>query len=143
MGGRLDIEKLKKILEGLYAKYKYLYVVLFGSQATGRAKSYSDVDLAAMFEDDVGCLSRALDMATDLEEGMGVKVDVVPLNVADTILKYEVYSGGVLLFCLDRARFIEDKINAIDEYLDFSYHFEKFYKKAVKGIADAAAGGKG
>ena len=139
---RFDIEKLRRRLERLYAKYRYLYVILFGSYATGHAKSYSDLDLAIMFESGVDCLSKALDIAMDLEEDMGVKVDVVPLNMADTILKYEVYNKGVLLFCSDKTRFIDDKINAIDEYLDFSYHFEKFYRKTVKEIVDAVARSK-
>lgn len=143
MEDRFDVDELVKRLEELYAKYGFLYVILFGSYATGHAKSYSDLDLAIMFESEAGCLSKALDVAMDLEEDIGVKVDVVPLNIADTILKYEAYSGGVLLFCSDRARFIDDKINAIDEYLDFSYHFEKFYRRTVEEIVDAFAGSKG
>ncbi len=88
-------------------------------------------------------MSKALDIAMDLEEDIGAKVDVVPLNIADTILKYEVYSRGILLFCSDRTKFIDDKINAIDEYLDFSHHFEKFYRKTIKEIVDTVAGSKG
>ena len=142
MSKGFDIEKLKKRLEKLYAKYGYHYVILFGSYATGHVKSYSDLDLAIMFESEVDCLSKALDIAMDLEEDIGVRVDVVPLNIADTILKYEIYGKGILLFCSDRTRFIDDKINAIDEYLDFSHHFEKFYRKTVKEIVDAVAGSK-
>ncbi|OYT25913.1 MAG: hypothetical protein B6U95_08305 [Thermofilum sp. ex4484_82] len=142
MNIQFNVEKLKKRLKKLYAKYKYLYVVLFGSYATGHVKSYSDLDLAIMFENEIDCLSKALDVAMDLEEDMGVKVDVVPLNIADTILKYEVYGRGILLFCSNKSRFIDDKINAIDEYLDFSYHFEKFYRKTVREIANAVTGSK-
>lgn len=69
-------------------------------------------------------------------------MDVVPLNVGDTILKYEVYSKGILIFCSDESRFMDDKINAIDMYLDFSHHFEKFYRKTAREIADAVARSK-
>ncbi len=50
LNNRFDIEKLRKRLEELYAKYRYHYVILFGSYATGHVKSYSDLDLAIMFE---------------------------------------------------------------------------------------------
>lgn len=143
MNLQFDIKALKKHIEKLYAKYKYLYVILFGSYATSHAKSYSDLDLAVMFKDEIDCLSKALDMAMDLEEKIGIKIDIVPLNIADTILRYEIYSNGILLFCSDKTRFIDDKINAIDKYLDFSYHFERFYLKTVKEITDAVARSKG
>ncbi|RLE74119.1 MAG: hypothetical protein DRZ80_05095, partial [Thermoprotei archaeon] len=59
MNIQFNVEKLKKRLKKLYAKYKYLYVVLFGSYATGHVKSYSDLDLAIMFENEIDCLSKA------------------------------------------------------------------------------------
>ena len=38
------------------------------------------------------------------------EVDVVPLNMAVTFPEYEVYGKGKLLFCTDRAKFMDDKI---------------------------------
>jgi hypothetical protein len=33
---------------------------------------------------------------------------------------------------------MDDHVNAIDEYLDFEYVFNKFYERTVKEIRDAA-----
>jgi hypothetical protein len=63
---------------------------------------------------------------------LNIDVDVIPLNISDTIIKYEVYSNGILLFCKDYNEYMDDHINAIDEYLDFEHVFNKFYEKQLK-----------
>jgi hypothetical protein len=74
-----------------------------------------------------------------IEEELGIHVDVIPLNIADTIIKYEAYSQGVILFNMDNDRYMDDYINAIDEYLDFEYIFNRFYEAIVKEIKNACS----
>lgn len=81
-------------------------------------------------------------MAFTMEEELGISVDVVPLNIADTILKYEVYSQGILLFYTDYDEYMDDYVNAIDEYLDFEQTFTRFYESTVREIRNACARGK-
>lgn len=118
------------------------YVVLFGSQATGEARVYSDVDLAVRFIDGRDCMERCLDLACRLEESLGIRVDVVAIDMADSLLKYEVFSRGKLLYCRDRDRYLDDRVNAIDEYLDFKPVFERFYRRTVREIRSAISRGE-
>ncbi|MEM2982388.1 MAG: nucleotidyltransferase domain-containing protein [Candidatus Bathyarchaeia archaeon] len=137
------MERLREVVAQACRKTDCLYALMFGSQARGDAKVYSDLDMTVMFKSPGGCVDKAMGIAFDIEEEMGVRVDVVPLNVADTILRYEAYSQGELLYCLDKGRYLDDFINAIDEYLDFSYHFNKFYEKTLREMGCAVARGKG
>lgn len=70
-----------------------------------------------------------------------MNVDVVPLNIADTIIKYEVYSQGILLFSMNDNEYVDDFINAVDEYLDFESMFNRFYKLIVMEMRNACARG--
>jgi len=143
----LNLERLLSSLTTevgrLAARYGVIYALLFGSAATGGFKEYSDLDLAVMFEDGSNAALKASTLALDLEEALGVKVDVVPLNEADYVLSFEAFSTGILIHCADRSVFIEDKANAFDRFHDFQPLFERLYRRAVEGIKAAAAGNQG
>lgn len=120
-----------------------IYAVIFGSRAVGRERPFSDVDVAVMLDcepDDA--LDIAAEIAQRLEGELRASVDVIPLNIADTVLKYEVFSNGVLAFCRDRDRFADDRLNAIDEFLDFKPLFDKFYRRVREEIKRASARSK-
>jgi hypothetical protein len=42
---------------------------------------------------------------------------------------------------VDKGRYMDDFVNAVDEYLDFKYHFDKFYEKTWE-IESAVSRGK-
>lgn len=133
---------LEKIREAVIRSCKdsdCIYVLLFGSRARGDVKDYSDVDIAVKFSDSENSIDKALDLMSAIEEELGISVDVVSLNVADTIIKYEAYSQGILLFCRDYRRYMDDYVNAIDEYLDFEPIFNRFYQEVLKEIKNAAS----
>ncbi|MEM0452798.1 MAG: nucleotidyltransferase domain-containing protein [Ignisphaera sp.] len=135
----LTLDKIRETVIRLCEASDCIYVLLFGSRARGDVKDYSDVDIAVKFSDAENSIDKALDLMSAIEEELGVSVDVVPLNVADTIIKYEAYSQGILLFCKDYERYIDDYVNAIDEYLDFEPIFNRFYQETLKEIRDAAS----
>lgn len=138
-----SLNEILKIVGDVCRKYECIYAVLFGSYARGESKKYSDIDIAVMFrKNNIDYLSKAMDIAFDLEEIFNVKVDVVPLNIADLIVRYQVYSEGILAYCEDYNKYMDDKIDSIDLYLDFSYHFEKFYRKTLREIRDAVSRSK-
>jgi len=125
----LSLERVRGAVTKACGCSDCVYALLFGSRATGSAKEYSDVDIAVRFRDAGDCLAKASELASMIEEELGVRVDVVPLNVADTILRYEAYSHGILLYCVDRGAYMDDYVNAVDEYLDFERSFSKFMRK--------------
>ncbi|MEM3630404.1 MAG: nucleotidyltransferase domain-containing protein [Nitrososphaerota archaeon] len=134
----LSLEEIKKAVVKACSNFDCIYAILFGSRAISNAKEYSDIDIAVKFKDSSNSLNKALNIMSIIEEELNTHVDVVPLNIADTIIKYEVYSQGIILFNTNNDIYMDDYINAIDEYLDFEYIFNKFYKIIVDEIKDAS-----
>jgi len=138
---QVSLKHLRRVVENTCRKFSCDYVLLFGSQARGDRKDYSDIDLAVTFTGVRNHLSEASSLAFQLEESLGRKVDVLPLNIADSVIKYEVFSHGILLYCKDYARYLDDHVNAVDEYLDFQPRFERFYRKTLRELKDASSRG--
>lgn len=134
----LSLEEIKKAVVKACSNFDCVYAILFGSRVTSNAKDYSDIDIAVKFKDSSNSLNKALNIMSIIEEELNTHVDVIPLNIADTVIKYEVYSQGIILFNKDNNIYMDDHINAIDEYLDFEYVFNKFYKIIIDEIKDAS-----
>jgi predicted nucleotidyltransferase len=133
----LSIDEIRNAVIEVCESEECVYALLFGSLARGTSKEYSDIDIAIKFKKGDDYLNKTLRIMSKLSIKLNIDVDVIPLNISDTIIKYEIYSNGILVFCKDYNEYIDDHINAIDEYLDFEHVFNKFYEKIVKEIRDA------
>jgi predicted nucleotidyltransferase len=134
----LSIDEIRNAVIEVCESEECVYALLFGSLARGTSKEYSDIDIAIKFRKGDDYLNKTLRIMSKLSIKLNTDVDVIPLNICDTIIKYEIYSNGILLFCKDYNEYMDDHVNAIDEYLDFEYVFNKFYERIVKEIRDAA-----
>jgi predicted nucleotidyltransferase len=126
------IGRLRTALEGLAG---IRLAVLFGSAASGRARADSDVDVAVLVEHDLDAgaesrLTRTLSLAT------GRNVDLIGLQRASTLLKWQVASKGVPLVERTPGEFARFRAGAASEYLEFapafSYHGEIFRRKLIE-----------
>ena len=83
-----DIQQiLSKHKERLLSNYPIRSLAIFGSYSRGEQKSNSDLDILVEFSGQVGI--RFVDLAEELEELLGVKVDLVSKNgVKDNYLKH-------------------------------------------------------
>jgi predicted nucleotidyltransferase len=134
----LSIDEIRNAIMEVCEYEECVYALLFGSLARGTFKEYSDIDIAIKFKKGDDYLNKTLRIMSKLSIKLNTDVDVIPLNISDTIIKYEIYSNGILLFCKDYNEYMDDHVNAIDEYLDFEDVFKKFYERTVKEIRDAA-----
>ncbi len=111
--------------------------VLFGSRATGRANPNSDVDVALLFAHEV-TLSEELDLQIALERAVGTSVDLVRLDEASTLVRWQVAVSGVPIVARDHEwpRF---RARAASEYADFRPAFEaaaeRFRRRLLAGPA--------
>lgn len=111
-------------LPKIFASFpEVLGVYLFGSYATGRAKANSDLDLAAVLEP--GYSSRIkLELLTALAEQGFCDVDLVLLNNASPLVRYEAVKHNRLVYrvaAFDANGFFS---RVILEYLDFEPYLE-------------------
>ncbi len=83
------INEIKMILqqnkEELKRKYKIKTIGIFGSFSRNEADEMSDVDILVEFSKPIGL--AFVDLAEELEELLGVKVDLVSVNAVKPKLK--------------------------------------------------------
>ena len=80
-------QKLAKLKPELMRKYPLSYIGIFGSVARGDNRVDSDVDIIVDFTDTVGI--RFVDLAEELEQRLGRKVDLVERDaLRDRLYKF-------------------------------------------------------
>ena len=70
-------ETIRKVLHGLKHAYALRTVIIFGSYAEGRATGNSDLDLLMEFEHPTVSLIKINSLKYDLEDALGLPVDVI------------------------------------------------------------------
>ena len=94
MASDKDIQQIRQIIQGRLAKYP-VRLFLFGSHATGRAHSASDVDIAVLPERELP-LDLLSQVREDLEQSNVLyKVDLVDISRTDEVFRQRVFAVGV------------------------------------------------
>lgn len=110
---RFDSERLEEVAR----RFGLRLVVLYGSHARGRADAASDLDVAVL-----GCAPEAFwDCYQALADVFGDgSLDLVRLEDADSLLRYEILRDGIRLFgdpdffCGYRAYAFRDYVDSAD-----------------------------
>ena len=115
---KMVLDDVKCIIRSLCSQRNCVYALVF---------SYGDnIGVAVMFDSCDDPIRNSIELSLDLEEALGFRVNVVPLNVADATLRFEVFSRSFLVYCRDYARYLRDKATSVEECL------------LVKGIGEAS-----
>ena len=103
---------------------------LFGSRAKDDAVSGSDFDIALLLskvpEDQLDYILHLIDKLSQVIGGD--RIDLVVLNKAPPLLKYQVIKHGRVIYSRDNKLRVLFEARAIDEYLDFSRVIERYYE---------------
>ena len=112
---------IKQLDNFFSSKLEALAVYLFGSWAAGKAKKTSDADVAVLLS--LSAAKKAFKLQLrwqeDLARILGVNVDLVILNEADPLLKFQVYSKGLQAHVKMPVPAEKFKWRAINEYWDW------------------------
>jgi predicted nucleotidyltransferase len=117
--------ELERLTVALRAGPPLRFAMLFGSVAEGTNGPTSDVDIGIFPQDTELSLQDELSLQTELARSCGRSVDLVRLDRAPTLVRWQVVRHGrVLLEGVPFAaqRFIAD---SVAEYLDFAPAFER------------------
>ncbi len=119
-----------------------LVVYLFGSQATGRARPDSDIDLAVLLTeaDSYTHLERRLYLGNQLEQILQQHVDVIVLNRAPPLLVYEVLKNRTVLFERDEQIRIEFEVRQGKIYADLKPTYDFFTEVLLQRIKEGKFG---
>jgi predicted nucleotidyltransferase len=107
-------------------------LVLFGSRASGRPRTDSDLDVAVLPAPgaDRRRLQSRLAVALAHLAPQG-RVDVVLLDEAPELLRHTVLSGGELLLCRDEAAWRELRVRTMREHGDRE-HYRRILRQGLK-----------
>ncbi len=106
---------------------------IFGSFAKNRAGKSSDIDVAVLLDETQSQSFSILSFISVLEKSLKCRVDVVVLNRAGEVLKYEVRRSGILVF--ERSSDIRKKfeIKGRKTYEDFLYLHNRYVRTVLYG----------
>jgi predicted nucleotidyltransferase len=110
----VDWQRLEQILA---AMPKVIAAWVFGSAQSGQIREGSDLDMGVLF-DSKPSFNEQLDLLGELQQAVPfAEIDLVPLNDANPILRFEAISGRAV-FCRDADRRAEFASLTAREYED-------------------------
>lgn len=123
--------ELKTFILEVTKLYPIKFAYLFGSQSRGTANDKSDIDIAVYFEGDYDPLTLALIRGNIIEHGKEFfkkNVDIVSLNDASLLLRYEIIHDGIVILDNDFRGDFESL--SLRMYFDFKYYSD-IYDEAL------------
>lgn len=114
----MDEKLIEALTEHLKAHPAIEFAILFGSQAQGKAKSESDLDIAIYLNRALS-LEEYLTLNLQLEKISGREVDLIILNEASPLLKHQVMKNRKVLFIRNFDLYADFREKTIDEYQEF------------------------
>jgi predicted nucleotidyltransferase len=110
--------------------------VLFGSVASGKVHARSDIDIAFVPMRSDLSLDEELKLQVDLSRASGRIVDLVRLDRASTLVRWQALRAGILLFESSPFEFTRATAAAAIEYFDFAPALEAAAARYRRTIAN-------
>lgn len=130
---------MKKKFSAIFKKYPVAAAYLFGSRANGQVGPMSDYDFAIQLDDNLTpskYLNIKSKVVSDLIGAVNNNaVDLVVLNEAPLLLKYQILRYGKPIYVSKPAQKASFVFNVIQKYLDWDYFQEKFSAALIKRTA--------
>ena len=126
------IEEVRRVLE---AGPPLRLAVLFGSLAKQRAHADSDLDIAILPRDESLSLHAELDLAAQLSLATRREVDLVRLDQATMLLRWEVAKDGILLISDPTSEWLRFRVAAASEHADIAEALDRSAQRFRQRIA--------
>lgn len=114
---------------------KIVFAYLFGSYTKGNIREDSDIDVAIYLKDTMDTYEY-LGIKMDLSDRLKKEVDLVVLNDATPLLKYEIYRNNILLFTNDKTIENKYKVKTLFEYNDMKRYLDLSYDKTIERLKE-------
>jgi predicted nucleotidyltransferase len=122
------------LLPEIFKKYPDVQAVyLFGSVASGKANSQSDIDLAIVPRDS-SLRDKKLDILADLTRSGFNNVDIVFLDIRDIVVRFEAVRQNRMIYCapnFDAGSFFSLTIRQYFDFLPYLKIQREAYKHRI------------
>ncbi len=130
---------LEEILEDLAAFFKredkVLVAYVFGSFVRGNQTFRSDFDVAVLLSSiPPKMLDYYLHLVDGLSKMLKMDIDLVILNLAPPLLKYQVIKNGLVVYSRDEVSRVKFEAKALSEYLDFSLMIARYDECLIRSL---------
>lgn len=126
------IKKCKSILMD-YEDIIFAYI--FGSYVQGKMRADSDIDIAIYLEKKID-IETYLEIKMHLSEACKREVDLIVLNDATPLLKYQIYKNNILLFTRNRTIETSYKVKTLFEYSDMKRYLDLSYDRTIDRLKE-------
>jgi predicted nucleotidyltransferase len=113
--------------------------LLFGSASRGALRQTSDLDIAVIFCEPTPSLGQELTLAADLSRATGRDVDLVRLDSASALVRWEVAQSAVLIHASPRSALSDFVAQAALEHADMAPLLERSARTYASRVAQAGA----
>lgn len=127
------MEYLEKIKEVLFDNKKIIFCYVFGSYAENRQRDGSDMDIAIYVKEKVE-VYEYIELKNELEKLLIKDVDLVILNDATPLIKYEIYVNHVKVFSKNKEIENDYLIKVLFEYEDVKKYLNYGYNSMIERI---------
>ena len=128
----------KKITNYFGNKEDIIAVYLFGSYASGKERSYSDIDLAILFDSrDRVMINRRLDKyLIDLSRILRKDIHLTAMNFASEELLKQIFKKGHCLIVNDSKKLACFTMTAYSKIVNFHYYRGQFQAGIVRKVME-------
>ena len=129
------MDSLHDLTSALAADPDVLLAVVFGSAAKGTLHRRSDLDIAVM---GVPSTTRLAGPAVTLSRIAGREVDLVALETAPPLLRFEIARDGAVLVARDRHRWPDFQARAMVDWWEWAPLAHRFAAAAIARLQSRA-----
>lgn len=129
--------RLRDFFRKYGVKYRILYAIVYGSLVNCRLTGLSDIDICVKISSSTGKTDRLeiiAELANDIEEHIGIKADVIDIELVELPLKYTVFKEGIPVYIYSRDSFVKDKWLYTLLWLDYVDAYNRMHKRVVEKI---------
>lgn len=132
----MNKQKIKQQLKEVLKKDENtLFAFLFGSLVRGDDIESSDIDVGIYLKDDSRDLfEEKLRLTNLLSKELTKTVDVVILNEASILLKFEMYTDSELIVDKDSNKRVGFLLKAFNKFQDYKYYLDYYRKKDLDRV---------
>lgn len=134
------MDLLERLRERAASLPELKLAVLFGSTARGQTRKESDVDLGLLLGTDTR--SVRLHVEAELARAARREVDIVYLNEAPPLLRFEISRGGVVLLEREEGLWTGFRARAMVDWWDWAPYAKRIEEAAIRRLRERVAHGQ-